>query len=145
MPHASTEQLTAGNYHTRKLLLPSSNGREAPPILAEGSAQVYFARPIRNFRSGSWAGRVLRSRPGAVIVVLTSSHEFGWASRHSIQAGRGPPILANCKSRTMRRRVATRNVRANGPVTRVLADSEPSPSSNEHAIQRDPSELIIGM
>jgi len=34
--HASTEQLTAGNYHTRKLLLPSSNGREASPILAEG-------------------------------------------------------------------------------------------------------------
>ena len=77
MPHASTEQLTAGNYHTRKLLLPSSNGREAPPILAEGSAQVYFARPIRNFRSGSWAGRVLRSHPGTVIVGLTRSHEFG--------------------------------------------------------------------
>ena len=33
LPHASTEQLTAGNYHTRKLLLPSLDGREAPPIL----------------------------------------------------------------------------------------------------------------
>jgi len=27
----------------------------------------------------------------------------------------------------------------------VLADPQPSRSSNEHAIQRDPSEVIIGM
>jgi hypothetical protein len=60
---------------------------------------------------------------------------------------RGKPTLANLRSRIMRRRVATQDVRANAPVTRfrVLADSEPSPSSNEHAIQRDPNEVIIDL
>jgi hypothetical protein len=37
LPRASTGQLTAGNYHTRKLLLHSLDGHEAPTILAEGS------------------------------------------------------------------------------------------------------------
>ena len=43
---------------------------------------------------------------------------------------RGKLTLANRKSRIMRRRVATHNVRANAPVTRfrVRADSEPCPS-----------------
>jgi hypothetical protein len=45
-------------------------------------------------------------------------------------AGEGKPTLANRKSRILRRRVATHNVRANAPVTRfrVLADSVSSPS-----------------
>ena len=68
-------------------------------------------------------------RAGAVIVGLTRSHEFGWSITTRHPSGRGPPTLANRKSRIMRRRVAPRNVRANAPVTRfrVLADTEPSP------------------
>ena len=48
LPRASTGQLTAGSYHTRKLLLPSSDGREAPPVLAEGSpsTRVVVARGV---------------------------------------------------------------------------------------------------
>jgi hypothetical protein len=63
-------------------------------------------------------------------------------------AGEGKPTLANRKSRIMRRRVATHNVRDNGPPShyfgylRIRSLVLPS---NEHAIQRDPNEVIIGV
>jgi len=83
---------------------------------------------------------------GALGAGAFGGRQRGDGFRLRLVLERGNP-LANRKSRIMRRRIATHNVRANAPVTRfrVLADSEPSPSSNERAIQRDPNEVIIGM
>jgi hypothetical protein len=83
---------------------------------------------------------------GALGAGAFGGRQRGDGFRLRLVLERGNP-LANRKSRIMRRRIATHNVRANAPVTRfrVLADSEPSPSSNDHAIQRDPNEVIIGM
>jgi hypothetical protein len=82
---------------------------------------------------------------GALGAGAFGGRQRGDGFRLRLVLERGNP-LANRKSRIMRRRIATHNVRANAPVTRfrVLADSEPSPSSNDHAIQRDPNEVIIG-
>jgi hypothetical protein len=57
----------------------------------------------------------------------------------------GKPTLANRKSRITRRRFATYNVRANAPHFGYLRMRSLVLSSNEHAIQRDPNEVIIGM
>jgi len=45
LPRASTGQLTAGNCHTRKLLLPSSDERETLPILS--SLRVHHPQGCR--------------------------------------------------------------------------------------------------
>ena len=60
LPRAYTGQLTAGNYRTRKLLLPSSDGREAPPILAEGSpsTRVVVAHGDEPKRKGITCGDI---------------------------------------------------------------------------------------
>lgn len=77
LPHASTEQLTAGNYHTRKLLLSSSNGREAPPILAEGT-------PAHPGSVGPVAGAMLvemtvaELRCSTVLEVVSGMPVLGW-------------------------------------------------------------------
>jgi Asp-tRNA(Asn)/Glu-tRNA(Gln) amidotransferase A subunit family amidase len=41
-------------------------------------------------------------RAGAIIVGLTRSHEFGWASRHSTQAGWGCPALTDRADNSVR-------------------------------------------
>ena len=70
---------------------------------------------------------VLFGAPGAGAF---GGRQRGDGSQLRLVLERGNSTLANRKSRIMRRRVATHNVRANAPVTRfrVLADSEPSPS-----------------